>query len=101
MEFFPCGDLKQRLLHPLDAGQALTITRKIAAALCVTHAAGIVHRDLKPPNVMLRADGTLALARYPEDLLPPTLAPGGASELQPTRMDANNTPEWILVMRGS
>jgi len=85
MEFFPCGDLKQRLLHPLDAGQALTITRKIAAALCVTHAAGIVHRDLKPPNVMLRADASVVLIDF-----------GLAKQL-----DANTNSTAIGVLRGS
>ena len=64
MEYFPCGDLKQRLLHPLDAGQALRYARRIASALCVTHAAGIVHRDLKPPNVMLRSDGAVVLIDF-------------------------------------
>jgi len=64
MEYFPCGDLKQRLLHPLDARQALRYARRIASALCVTHAAGIVHRDLKPPNVMLRSDGAVVLIDF-------------------------------------
>lgn len=64
MEYFPCGDLKQRLLHPLDASQALRYAGRIASALCVTHAAGIVHRDLKPPNVMLRTDGTVVLIDF-------------------------------------
>jgi hypothetical protein len=85
MEYFPCGDLKQRLLHPLAADQALRYARRIAAALCVTHAAGIVHRDLKPPNVMLRADGTVVLIDF-----------GLAKQL-----DANTNSTAIGVLRGS
>jgi eukaryotic-like serine/threonine-protein kinase len=85
MEYFPCGDLKQRLLHPLDAAQALSVTRRIAAALCVTHAAGIVHRDLKPPNVMLRADASVVLIDF-----------GLAKQL-----DANTNSTAIGVLRGS
>ncbi len=85
MEYFPCGDLKQRLLHPLDAGQALSYARRIAAALCVTHAAGIVHRDLKPPNVMLRTDGSVVLIDF-----------GLAKHL-----DANTNSTAIGVLRGS
>jgi eukaryotic-like serine/threonine-protein kinase len=85
MEYFPCGDLKQRLLHPLDSHQALVYARRIAAALCVTHAAGIVHRDLKPPNVMLRADGSVVLIDF-----------GLAKQL-----DANTHSTAIGVLRGS
>jgi len=85
MEYFPCGDLKQRLLHPIDAGQALRYARRIAAALCVTHAAGIVHRDLKPPNVMLRSDGSVVLIDF-----------GLAKQL-----DANTNSTAIGVLRGS
>ena len=85
MEYFPCGDLKQRLLHPLDAAQALRYARRIAAALCVTHTAGIVHRDLKPPNVMLRTDGSVVLIDF-----------GLAKQL-----DANTNSTAIGVLRGS
>lgn len=64
MEYFPCGDLKARLQHPISLDEALGFVRDIAAALCVVHAAGIVHRDLKPPNVMLREDGTIVLIDF-------------------------------------
>ncbi len=33
MEYFPCGDLKQRLLHPLSSDEAVAYARRIAAAL--------------------------------------------------------------------
>src|SRR5882724_11889429 len=55
MEFLEGEDLEQRLARvtrlPLD--RTLHITRQMASALAVTHAAGIVHRDLKPANVFL------------------------------------------------
>ncbi len=85
MEYFPCGDLKQRLLHPLSTQQALNYARRIAAALCVTHAAGIVHRDMKPPNVMLRTDGSVVLIDF------------GLAK----RLDADTHSTAIGVLRGS
>ncbi|MFT3906878.1 MAG: serine/threonine-protein kinase [Steroidobacteraceae bacterium] len=64
MEYFPCGDLKARLRHPLTQMEALRYTRRILETLQVVHARGMVHRDLKPPNVMLRADGTVVLIDF-------------------------------------
>jgi eukaryotic-like serine/threonine-protein kinase len=64
MEYFPCGDLKARLQHPLSQAEALEFLRRIAAALRLAHAAGIVHRDLKPANVMLRESGDIVLIDF-------------------------------------
>ena len=64
MEYFACGDLKQRLLHPLSSDEAVAYAQRIAAALRVVHDAGILHRDLKPPNVMLRPDGSVVLIDF-------------------------------------
>ncbi len=85
MEYFACGDLKQRLLHPLSCDEAVTYARRIAAALRVVHDAGILHRDLKPPNVMLRPDGSVVLIDF------------GLAK----HMNANTHSTAIGVLRGS
>ncbi|MGE0582646.1 MAG: protein kinase [Steroidobacteraceae bacterium] len=64
MEYFPRGDLKSRLQHPMAAQAALDYVRRIARALAVVHAAGLVHRDLKPPNVMLRDNDDIVLIDF-------------------------------------
>ena len=64
MEYFPCGDLKQRMLHPMTSAEAVAYAVRIATALRVVHASGMMHRDLKPPNVMLRPDGSVVLIDF-------------------------------------
>jgi class 3 adenylate cyclase/CheY-like chemotaxis protein len=64
MEYFPGGDLRQRLQSPLKPEIALDYLRQVTEALVAIHARGIVHRDLKPDNLMLREDGTLVLADF-------------------------------------
>lgn len=64
MEYFPRGDLKARLQHPMEADEALDYLRRIGRALQVVHAAGLVHRDLKPPNVMLRENDEIVLIDF-------------------------------------
>jgi class 3 adenylate cyclase/tRNA A-37 threonylcarbamoyl transferase component Bud32 len=64
MEYFPCGDLRARLQQPIHAATALAYLKQAAAGLAAIHGVGIVHRDLKPENLMLRKDGSLALADF-------------------------------------
>jgi serine/threonine protein kinase len=64
MEYFERGDLRGLFGPGLARPQALTVVREIAQALSAIHAHGIVHRDIKPENVMLRADGSVALADF-------------------------------------
>jgi DNA-binding NarL/FixJ family response regulator len=64
MEYFPCGDLKTRLLQPITVLESLQFALRICDALQVVHRAGLVHRDLKPPNVMLREDGSIVLIDF-------------------------------------
>jgi serine/threonine protein kinase len=49
---------------PLDQATALSYVKQTAAGLAAIHEVGIVHRDLKPDNLMLRSDGSLALADF-------------------------------------
>ena len=64
MEYFPCGDLRDRLRNPLSVVESLYYLRSIAEALRVIHAFGILHRDLKPANVMLREDNSPVLIDF-------------------------------------
>ena len=64
MEYFPRGDLRARLAQGIEPATAVSYTCQIAKALDAIHGASIVHRDLKPDNLMLRKDGSLALADF-------------------------------------
>jgi len=64
MEYFPAGDLRQRMKVPLEPATALDFMRQIASALQAIHSVGVLHRDLKPANVMLRADDSVCLIDF-------------------------------------
>ncbi len=64
MEYFPCGDLRERLCNPVSVEEAIYYLRTIAEALRVIHVFGILHRDLKPANVMLREDNSPVLIDF-------------------------------------
>jgi tRNA A-37 threonylcarbamoyl transferase component Bud32 len=64
MEYFPCGDLRDRLRNPMSVDESLYYLRAIAEALRVIHVFGILHRDLKPANVMLREDNSPVLIDF-------------------------------------
>jgi serine/threonine protein kinase len=65
MEYFPNGDLRQRMrAGRIDPDTALAYIKQAAAGLGAVHQVGIVHRDMKPDNLMLRHDGSLALADF-------------------------------------
>lgn len=64
MEYFARGDLRSPIASGLDGSEALAYLAQMAAALQVVHAVGVLHRDLKPGNIMLRADGTVALIDF-------------------------------------
>lgn len=55
MPFVAGESLRDRLKRdgPLPINDALTLTREIAGAIGVAHAAGVVHRDIKPENILL------------------------------------------------
>ncbi len=64
MEYLPGGDLKQKLEKGIMESDAVDYARQIASALANLHSVGILHRDLKPGNIMLRADGSIALIDF-------------------------------------
>ncbi len=64
MEYFERGDLRAELRAGMLAERAVEVAAQVAQALEAVHAGGIIHRDLKPENVMLRADGSVALADF-------------------------------------
>lgn len=64
MEYFPCGDLRDRLRNPLSVEESLYYLRAMGEALRVIHVFGILHRDLKPANVMLREDNSPVLIDF-------------------------------------
>ena len=64
MEYFPGGDLRTTIEAGMTPDLCLAVILQVAGALGAIHARGIVHRDMKPDNVMIRADGTLALADF-------------------------------------
>jgi tRNA A-37 threonylcarbamoyl transferase component Bud32/FixJ family two-component response regulator len=64
MEYFPGGDLQERIRKGLSSMGALKILVQIAEALDAVHAAGVVHRDLKPQNIMFRENNRLAILDF-------------------------------------
>jgi serine/threonine protein kinase len=63
MEYAAGGTLAQESL-PLDPARSATLLREAAGALAWIHEQGWVHRDIKTANLLLRGDGTLALADF-------------------------------------
>jgi serine/threonine protein kinase len=64
MEYLSRGTLKEAIADGLSKRQALSLLAQIAGGLAAIHERGIIHRDLKPANIMLRDDGTIAIADF-------------------------------------
>ena len=62
MEHFGGGTLRARMRQAFPPRRAHAVMRDVAEGVAALHQNGIVHRDLKPENVMVRADGSLAIA---------------------------------------
>ena len=70
MEFVEGYTLKARLQELsasdefMPLGEAIRVTRDVAAALSYAHARGMVHRDVKPANVMVNQDNQVILMDF-------------------------------------
>lgn len=64
MEFFPGGDLRCLISKQPSPQVAVASLLQILGGLSAIHALGIIHCDIKPDNVMIRQDGSLALADF-------------------------------------
>ena len=64
MEYFPNGDLKQRMKRRLTPRLSTAYLKRIAEALQPVHHAGLMHLDLKPANIMVRENGSLVLIDF-------------------------------------
>lgn len=66
MEYLERGSLADRLANegPLAPLAAVDAVLDVLEALAAAHDGGIVHRDVKPGNVLVRADGTVALCDF-------------------------------------
>ena len=64
MEFFPGGDLRCLISESPTPQVAIASLLQILGGLSAIHTLGIIHCDMKPDNVMIRRDGSLALADF-------------------------------------
>jgi DNA-binding NarL/FixJ family response regulator len=64
MDYYPRGDLRQRIRGPISPRTALDYLFQIADGLGAAHSQGIVHRDIKPGNILFRDDATLAVTDF-------------------------------------
>ena len=63
MDYAPGGSVRP-WAGKLNERQVLTIMRQLMDTLSQIHADGGVHRDVKPDNLLLLADGTMAVADF-------------------------------------
>jgi DNA-binding response OmpR family regulator len=64
MEYFPGGDLRGMIGDGMAPELGLAVLMQVSSGLSAIHHQGIVHRDMKPDNVMVRSEGTLAIADF-------------------------------------
>jgi tRNA A-37 threonylcarbamoyl transferase component Bud32/CheY-like chemotaxis protein len=64
MEYFPAGDLKNKLQTPTSTTVTVRYLRQIISGLGAVHAVDIIHRDLKPANILFRNENDLAITDF-------------------------------------
>jgi serine/threonine protein kinase len=63
-EYCERGDLSKVNLSSKSLLEKLLLYRQICNAIAVAHRLNILHRDLKPQNVLVRADGSIAVGDF-------------------------------------
>ena len=63
-EYCPGGDLRNVIAERMSPDDAMKTLLRIASGVKAAHEKGVVHGDLKPANVMIRADGSLAITDF-------------------------------------
>ena len=99
MEYFERGDLRGLFGPQLTPQRALNVVREIAQALDAIHLTGIVHRDIKPENIMLRVDGSVALADF--GIAKSMLQADGMGLTQTRHGDVVGTPYYLSPEQAS
>jgi protein kinase-like protein len=63
-EYCEKGDLARYDLSGATLLARLRLYREVCDAMAAAHIANIIHRDLKPQNILVRADGSLAVGDF-------------------------------------
>jgi DNA-binding response OmpR family regulator len=60
-QYYPGGNLAQRIERGIPMSNAVDYLAQIMRGLGAVHARGILQRDIRPTNILFREDGTLVL----------------------------------------
>lgn len=63
-EYCEKGDLAKYALSGVPFLDRLRLYREVCDAMAAAHRANIIHRDLKPQNILVRANGSLAVGDF-------------------------------------
>ena len=91
MEYFPKGDLSQRIKLGMKPKIAMDYLKQIAHGLAAIHELNIIHRDLKPANILFKGDGSLTIT----DFGVAKLVPEGFNGIALNQNTLIGTPHYI------